>query len=53
MRLSLLILLTVLLPLVWGWCVNWLVAKWWPSRQPHINSPRGSDPRQSPYDYQI
>gem|GEM_PF-4881051 len=34
MRITLLILATVLLPLVWGWVVHRLVARLWPAGRP-------------------
>lgn len=53
MRLTHLILLTVLLPLAWGWLMHWLVKKSWPLRQTHINSRLGPDSSLTPYDFQI
>lgn len=50
--LAVLILLTVLLPLVWGWMVYWLIARHWPpSERDELDD--GVELVVSPYDYQI
>jgi hypothetical protein len=53
MRLPLLIPLTLLLPLVWGWLMHWLVKVWWPVRPSHANHSPGADAGPSPEDFQI
>lgn len=41
---TLLIMVTVLLPLVWGWGVHWLVARLWPASRPGSGN-HGADTR--------
>jgi hypothetical protein len=53
MRLTLLILLTLLLPAAWGYCMYWLIAKWWPPRNPDGGGTGRCDLAPAPHDYQI
>ncbi|HVA49304.1 MAG TPA: hypothetical protein VNH11_23265 [Pirellulales bacterium] len=53
MRLAVLILLTALLPLGWGWITYWLVTRFWPERGTKTGDVRPADRPASPYDYQI
>lgn len=39
MKMTLLIVVAALLPLVWGWVVYWLVARLWPASRPGSISP--------------
>jgi len=50
-QIALLIVAAGVMPLVWGWCVHWLILKLWPQRRPWQ---RSEDTRAAPpLDYQI
>lgn len=51
MRTVLLLLLTVLLPGIWGWGVYWLFRRVWPVRVASVS--HGDFPSRAPVDYQI
>ena len=53
MRLTLLIVASVLLPAVWGWFMYWLVTNWWPLPDPNVYNTHVGDPGHPPHDYQI
>jgi hypothetical protein len=49
-----LIFSSVVLPLVWGWAANWLLARLWPEKQPLVAARQENIRRQDPLsDYQI
>jgi hypothetical protein len=52
MRILLLIVLTSLMPLVWGGAMYWLLARCWPTHEDN-GGEAPSGPSTSLYDYQI
>jgi hypothetical protein len=55
-RLTLLILVALTLPVLWGWFVHWLVSRLWPPerrRAVHWAEPPGDAPTSDFLDYQI
>jgi hypothetical protein len=53
MHLALLIVLTACLPAAWGYCMFWLLARFWPPRKSSARSPHRSESSFIQQDYQI
>lgn len=53
MQLTILLLLTAVLPLCWGWLSHWIVVRCWPPRDSPHAGPGPRDYGPPPFDYQI